>query len=85
MPEVIGRMTCPVCGEERQDLKVNKNQKLYMYCDNGCCIRLNSKQSRYIRAQLAQKKAVSVAKLGYIRPITKFEERLLNDDDEDEF
>ncbi len=83
MPEVIGRMTCPICGEEMQDLKVNKNQKLYMYCDNGCCVKLNSKQSRYIRAQLAQGKAVSVAKLGYIRPINHTEQTFFNDEEDD--
>ncbi len=82
MGETVGRMTCPVCGEEMQDLKVNKNQKLYMYCDNGCSAKLNSKQSRYIRAQLAQGKAVSVAKLGYIRPIIQSDQNFYDDEDD---
>ncbi len=82
MGETVGRMTCPVCGEEMQDLKVNKNQKLYMYCDNGCSAKLNSKQSRYIRAKLAQGKSVSVEKLGYIRPIIQSDQNFYDDEDD---
>ena len=84
MGETVGRITCPVCGEEMQDLRISKTQKLYTYCDNGCRVWLNSKQSRYIRAQLAQGKSVSVAKLGYIRPKSQIEQTFFNDD-EDEF
>lgn len=50
--EVIGRMACPACGEPNQNLKVNKNGNLYMYCDNRCSIRLNPKESREIADEL---------------------------------
>lgn len=44
--EIVGHCSCPVCGAEGQDIKVNKNNKLYMFCDNGCAIKWNSGQSR---------------------------------------
>lgn len=51
---VIGRMTCPICGETGQDLKVNVNHKLYMFCDNGCSVKLNSaKSKRYMPVLLS--------------------------------
>jgi len=51
---IIGRVTCPLCGEQSQDLKVNVNHKLYVFCDNGCTIKLNSaKSKRYLPVLLA--------------------------------
>ena len=51
---IIGRITCPICGEPAQDLKVNKNHKLYVFCDNGCAVKLNSaKSKRYLPVLLA--------------------------------
>lgn len=51
---IIGRVTCPLCGEQSQDLKVNINHKLYIFCDNGCTIKLNSaKSKRYLPVLLA--------------------------------
>ena len=51
---IVGRMTCPICHESSQDLKVNKNHKLYMFCDNGCTIKLNSaKSKRYLPVLLS--------------------------------
>lgn len=44
--EIIGRTSCPVCGCADQDIKINKNNKLYMFCDNGCAVKWNSAQSR---------------------------------------
>lgn len=57
--EVIGRMACPACGEPNQNLKVNKNGNLYVYCDNRCSIRLNPKESREIADELRQGHVVS--------------------------
>ena len=57
--EVIGRMACPACGEPNQNLKVNKNGNLYMYCDNRCSVRLNPKESREITDELRQGRVVS--------------------------
>lgn len=68
MAEIVGSMTCPVCGEEHQDVKVNKNGKLYMYCDNGCMVRLSSKLSRCSLPLLKQKKAANTNKLR-IQPV----------------
>ncbi len=50
--EIIGRMACPMCGAPAQNLKVNKNGNLYMYCDNRCSVRLNPKESREITDEL---------------------------------
>lgn len=50
--EIIGRMACPACGEPGQNLKVNKNGNLYLYCDNRCSVRLNPKESREITDEL---------------------------------
>lgn len=49
---IIGRMKCPVCGEPAQDIKVNKNGNLYIYCDNGCRVNLSGKVSRKIKPVL---------------------------------
>lgn len=57
--EVIGRMACPACGEPNQNLKVNKNGNLYMYCDNRCSVRLNPKESREITDKLRLGQVVS--------------------------
>lgn len=46
MGEIIARTSCPICGEGNQDVKINKNGNLYMYCDNRCSIRFNPKESR---------------------------------------
>lgn len=73
MSEIIGRVTCAVCGEGAQDLKVNKNNKLYCYCDNGCKWQLNSKESRAVLAALRQGKSVKLEKIGIIRPIAQAE------------
>lgn len=71
MPETVGRVTCTVCGEPSQDLRVNKNGKLYCYCDCGCKWQLNSKQSRAVLAVLRSGKSVKLEKVGYIRAITQ--------------
>lgn len=44
--EIAGRCSCPICGAPSQDVRVNVNQKLYCYCDNGCSFKFNSAQSR---------------------------------------
>ena len=49
---IIGRMKCPVCGELEQDIKVNKNGNLYIFCDNGCRVNLSGKVSRKIKPVL---------------------------------
>ena len=70
MAEIVGRFTCPVCGEPSQDLKKNKNGKLYCYCDCGCKSQLNSKDSRAVSAALAAGKSVKLAKIGVITPVS---------------
>lgn len=72
MSEIVGRVTCAVCGEENQDLKVNKNNKLYCFCDNGCKWQLNSKHSRAALAALKQGKSVKLDKV-FIRVINQVE------------
>lgn len=69
MGDIVGRFTCPVCGEPAQDLKVNKNNKLYCYCDNGCKSQFNSKNSRAALAALRSGKSVKIEKIGVISPV----------------
>lgn len=80
MAEIIGRMTCPVCGEPLQDVKINKNNKLYMYCDRGCMIRLNAKQSNQALPVLRQRKTARLNRL-LIVPVVDCG-NFANDDDD---
>lgn len=68
MPEVIGLTRCPVCGEEGQEVRVNKNRKLYIFCDRGCATHFNGKKSREWLAKLAAGKDIVEANL-HILPI----------------
>lgn len=54
MPEVVGVIKCPICGAEGQELRVNKNHKLYVFCDRGCSSKFNSQKSREWLARLAR-------------------------------
>ena len=54
MPEVVGVIKCPVCGAEGQELRVNKNRKLYVFCDRGCSSKFNSQKSREWLARLGR-------------------------------
>ena len=69
MGEIVGRLTCPVCGEPAQDLKVNKNYKLYCFCDNGCKSQLSSKNSRAALAALKGGKTIKIEKIGIVSPV----------------
>ena len=55
----IGRMKCPVCGEENQDVKVNKNGNLYMICDNQCRINFSKKHTKKFKPVLLSGKNVN--------------------------
>lgn len=75
----IGRLTCPICSEPNQDLRVNKNGNLYMYCDNGCSIKFNPAMSRKHLAVLEQGHSIQVEKIGVItslKPKEKKEDEL---------
>ncbi len=54
MGEIIGRTACPVCGAPSQNVKINKNGNLYIYCENRCSTRYNPKESREILDELRQ-------------------------------
>lgn len=58
MGEIIGRTACPVCGAPEQNVKINKNGNLYMYCDNRCSTRFNPKESRELIDELRQGRTV---------------------------
>ena len=66
--EIIARSNCPICGAENQDVKVNKNANLYMFCDNRCQIRFSRPESRRLTDEL---RAGHVAKINnmILRPI----------------
>ena len=84
MAEIVGKMTCPICGEPMQDVKVNKNNKLYMYCDNGCMVRLSSKLSRQGLAALKGKRSANLNRLR-INPVQDCGNfaSVIDDDDEE--
>lgn len=86
MAEIVGKMTCPLCGEPNQDVKINKNNKLYVYCDNGCMIRLSSKLSRQGVAALSAKKTADFKRFKIVPIAARREENFLfeNNDLEDE-
>jgi hypothetical protein len=51
---IAGYMTCPICREAHQELRINKNRILYMFCDNGCAVKLNRpKSKRYLPVLLS--------------------------------
>lgn len=75
----IGRLTCPICSEPNQDLRVNKNGNLYMYCDNGCSIKFNPAMSRKHLTVLEQGHSIQIEKIGVItslKPKEKKEDEL---------
>lgn len=74
--ETIGRITCPVCGEPMQDVRINKNGILYTICDNGCRVNFTGKQSRRWLPTLRAGKPVQDNKI-FINALTG---RLINDD-----
>lgn len=59
--EIAGRCTCPICGAPAQDVRVNVNQKLYGYCDNGCSFKFNSVQSKQFLPLLRAGRNVATA------------------------
>lgn len=63
---IIARISCPICGEPLQDLKVNKNGNLYCFCDNGCRVTLSGKMSRAYRPRLLAGENISAGKIGII-------------------
>lgn len=61
MPEVAGIIKCPICGAEEQEVRINKNRNLYVYCEQGCKMTFSGKQSRKYLAQLAAGNAIKEA------------------------
>lgn len=84
MAEIVGKMACPICGEPNQDVKVNKNNKLYMYCDNGCMVRLSQKFSRQGLPALKQQKTANLNRLR-IQPVQDCGNFAVALEDDDEF
>lgn len=62
MGEIIGRAACPICGNTVA-VKINKNRKLYAFCDYSCKFSLNSEMSRHGIAELAAGRMVTLGKL----------------------
>lgn len=71
----IGRLTCPICNEPHQDLRVNKNGNLYMYCDNGCSIKFNPAMSRKHLPLLEQGHSIQIEKIGVITSLKSKERK----------
>lgn len=66
MGEIIGRTACPVCGAPSQNVKINKNGNLYIYCDNRCSVRFNAQESREILDELRQGRTVRKGAAVYV-------------------
>ena len=71
----IGRLTCPICNEEHQDLRINKNGKLYMYCDNGCAIKFSPVLSKRYLKDIEQGKSIRIEKIGIITSLKQKEQK----------
>lgn len=76
--EIVGRITCPICGENLQDLRVNRNNNLFMFCDNQCKFTMSGKASKNILPQLRAGKNVNFGRIGIITSINAKNERLEN-------
>ena len=68
MTEVAGVAKCPVCGEDGQEVRINKNRKLYIICDHGCRVNFNSASSRKWLAKLSAGQAVEMGNI-HIWPV----------------
>lgn len=69
MPEVAGTIRCPVCGREEQEIRINKNRNLYVYCEGGCRMTYSATTSRKALPVLKSGKVYQYN--GYImRPLT---------------
>ena len=66
MGEIIARTTCPVCGAPSQNVKINKNGNLYIYCENRCSTRYNPKESRELLDELRQGRTVRKGAAVYV-------------------
>lgn len=66
--EVIGVTVCPICGAPEQELKINKNGKLYMMCDHGCNPRYSGAMSRQYIQRLRAGETVRTFQNQIIRP-----------------
>lgn len=69
MPEVAGLIRCPICGREEQEIRVNKNRNLYVYCEGGCRMTYSATTSRKALPVLKSGKVYQYN--GYtLRPLT---------------
>lgn len=69
MPERIGLTNCPICGAETE-VKINKNRKLYAFCDFGCSFKMNANLSREGIAKLTSGNDVKLGNI-IIRPLER--------------
>ena len=67
--EIIGLTVCPICGAPDQELKINKNGKLYMMCDHGCNPRYSGAMSRQYIQRLRAGETVRTFQNQIIRPV----------------
>lgn len=80
MAEVAGLIKCPICGRQEQEIRVNKNRNLYVYCESGCRMTYSATTSR---------KALPVLKSGRIyaynghelQPLSTEEKNIINKPD----
>jgi len=45
VPDIVGRMSCPICGRPEQIVKSNKNGNLYIFCEARCSSRFSPQDS----------------------------------------
>lgn len=77
MPEVAGLIKCPICGREEQEIRVNKNRNLYVYCEGGCRMTYSATTSRKALPVLKSGKVYQYN--GYtLRPLTGASAPIIN-------
>lgn len=77
MAEVAGLIKCPICGREEQEIRVNKNRNLYVYCEGGCRMTYSATTSR--KALPVLKSGRVYAYNGYqLRPLAVEEKSIIN-------
>ncbi len=74
----VGYCTCPVCGES-VDVRVNKNFKLYVICDNSHRLEFSAKDSFKARPLLASGKSAQIGAIT-IYPLNSKKEEVKNEE-----
>lgn len=67
--KVLGRCACPLCGFPDQEVRLSKNEKPYMACDE-CGMQLFSRQAKSVNLLKSRVKQIEPVK---VAPVVKAE------------